>query len=105
LEIASHILEIAELALIVAVLFLRGRDGKKLSKVAKRQGRLVELVRSSLHPAPSRCAQCDHEHQHHFGPLGQPQPCGWRACSCREWADPGIDFADDDMTPTPEPRS
>ena len=108
MEAFRPIIELAELVLILAILFLRRMDESKLrtrlSRVATNQGRLVELVRSSMRPPPSRCRVCEHEHEHHFGPLGQPHGgCKWEHCACPEWADPSaLDFSD--VTPSTEPE-
>jgi hypothetical protein len=108
-ETFRPVIELAELVLILAILFLRRVDeGKlrtRLSRVAKNQGRLVDLVRSSIHPPPARCRVCEHEHEHHFGPLGQAVGgCKWAHCRCPEWADPGeLDFSD--VTPSEPERT
>ena len=115
MQIATHsvnLFELIELALIVAVLWLRRGDRARLShvdgrisRVAKHQGKLVEIVKSSLAPpSSSRCAECDHEHHRHFGSLGQAQTCDWRLCSCEAWADPiaALDFSD--VTPSDRPE-
>lgn len=108
MALASHILEICELALILAILWLRRSDRSQLRSVAKNQGKLVELVRSSLHPPPSRCAQCEHEHENHFSALGEANACSRAHCVCPGWVDPAaLDFIDD-TTPTiplPDPES
>ena len=110
MEALRPIIELAELVLIVAILLLRRVDESKASKLRTRvkrvdenTGRLVDLVRSSLHPPPSRCAACDHEHENHFGPFGEPNACKWAHCQCSRWIDPGaVDF-EDEPTPKPEP--
>lgn len=98
--------QIAELALILAVLILRRFDVKqiraRLATVATNQGALVELVRSSLRPdAQQRCGDCDHQQGEHTSGLGELRACKHACCSCRAWVEPPapITFADPDETP------
>lgn len=103
-QIALHVVSAIELAIMLALLLLRRSDEQRLRRRLRRvdanQGKLAQIVRSSLHPPPSRCGECDHEHEHHFGPLGQQRACGWKGCACVVWSDPlALDF-EDEATPT-----